>query len=386
MSRVISTAPRQRRYKVAFSAVWVLTAALHVGSAQDPRDTTLSDVERAYPLRLSLRLESEASIARGADFLEERQAANGSWASNPAVTSYAALAHLNMGTRADDDAGAPLIRALDFLASCSGKSGAIVNKGTRQYALPTTAVALQALVQGSRPEHLGAAMGAQSYILGTQHKGGGFPTVPGRTPDLIATVYALEALNIARLRQLGGPDALSPDAPALASAGRFILSCQQIDRVETTDPQSMPGFFHPRPGGNKGLETTVAMPASRALLTCAGLRGMLYSGVPPTSERVLSAVSWLEVNAGVDENPGFGEHGYYTYLLGYARTLRACDLAGVNLSNAPNLRNWRNALTGELLRRQAGPGVWRPGLPEWWENKPELVTSYAMFALANALL
>ena len=128
------------------------------------------------------------------------------------------------------------------------------------------------------------------------------------------------------------------------------------------------------------------MPASPAFLTCCGLRGLLYTGLETSSPRVVQAMHWLNEHAQIDVNPGYDQRGYYTYLLGFARTMRACEVAGADFTNTAKLRDWRNLVTAELLKRQTGLGQWRKGERDWWENNPELITAYAIFTLSNTLL
>jgi hypothetical protein len=97
-------------------------------------------------------------------------------------------------------------------------------------------------------------------------------------------------------------------------------------------------------------------------------------------------MGWLDRHVSVGENPGLGQDGYYTYVLSFTRAMRACELAGVDFHDYPRLRDWRNAVTREMMKRQTGAGTWRPGTPGWWENSPALVSTYAMFILANTLL
>ena len=50
--------------------------------------------------------------------------------------------------------------------------------------------------------------------------------------------------------------------------------------------------------------------------------------------------------------------------------------------DAGKAHDWRNDLTAELAKRQQADGSWTNKNPQWFENDPNLATSFALIALS----
>ncbi|MDT8391499.1 MAG: prenyltransferase/squalene oxidase repeat-containing protein [Lentisphaeria bacterium] len=356
-------------------------------------------VIRQAPLATSLRLEMEAAITHGAYFLSGSQDARGSWGKNPCVTAMAVMACAN-ASRSDRQApfepmpkrGVPspsssppdtlspiqqlnrqkaaerentIQRGLDYVISCLRRDGSIANETTAQYSVLSTAICLQAIA--SHPEtgtRAAARRASLAYLIRNQADDGGFSPGRGGNSHLGTTLYVMEALYLSALNTPFDDAGISA---ALDKAGTHIS--RQNNRDHSTPPPSPPGMSFG--------------PASHA---AAIVRGLVYAGAGPGSAELRHALTQLDKAFSVTENPGLGQRGYYTYLLGALKTLRVCEQIGVDLSVYPRLKNWRNESARELMKRQTGFGRWRQGESDWRENNPDIVTANVMFALVNILL
>lgn len=357
-----------------------------------------STVTQRAPLTTSLRLEMEAAIAHGASFLSESQTPRGSWGDNPCVTAMAVMAYTNASRsnhkvfshfmiEPDDappssDGNSPaekqrtrpqnsvkpkalIQNALDYLVSCLQQDGSITNERTAQYNVLSTAICLQALA--AHPEkgtYTIAMRESLAYLIRNQSADGGFPPNREGNSNLGTTLYVMEALYLCALNtSIEEVDI----AAALTQAGTYIS--RQITRENPECPSSLPG-----------------MPSGPTSQTVSIARGLIYAGAGPGSEDLRKALTQLDHQFSVTENPGLGQRGYYTYLLSALKTFRICEQVGIDLSVYPRLKNWRNESARELMKRQNGFGRWRKGQSDWWENNPEIVTANVMFSIVNILL
>ena len=83
----------------------------------------------------------------------------------------------------------------------------------------------------------------------------------------------------------------------------------------------------------------------------------------------------------LDENPGLGQQGLYYYYHTFAKTMAVLgeptltDAAGVS-------HDWRAELVAALAKRQQPEGGWVNPADRFMEGDPNLVTAYALLALA----
>ena len=345
------------------------------------------------PVDDSTRLEALTAQRRGVRFLLARQLPDGSWGENPAVTSLATLALLNCGENEEPAIPAAAERGVTFIVEHLPQPAADslpVPSAATGYPVLATAVGVLAILRLDRPADHPTVGRLRQYLLNAQclnvaptdPRYGGFCAVPGGAPDLATTDYVLEALYLS--------DTLdrTPDRTAVAekayqayrAAAGFLSRCQCLSAT----PESPEiGWFAPMPP--ETADSRALPPRSRGHLTCIGLKSLLYSRVSPADRRVQLAGAWLEQRFSLSANPGSpGNAGYFTYLHALSRTLNVWERATV--AGAPPFRPaWRRALVEELLSRQQANGGWLNESADWWENRAELTTAYALLAMELAL-
>jgi squalene-hopene/tetraprenyl-beta-curcumene cyclase len=117
-------------------------------------------------------------------------------------------------------------------------------------------------------------------------------------------------------------------------------------------------------------------------MTYAGLKSYLYCGVSRSDPRVQAAWRWLRAHYTVSENPGMRDAGLFYHYHTMAKTL---DVYGQRVVTdlGGGRHGWATDLAAELARRQQRDGSWVNANPRWLEDNPQLVTSYALLALAR---
>ncbi|MEE9602613.1 MAG: prenyltransferase/squalene oxidase repeat-containing protein, partial [Thermoguttaceae bacterium] len=178
-----------------------------------------------------------------------------------------------------------------------------------------------------------------------------------------------------------------PDDEAVKKALVFISRCQNLEtehnttKFSTKNPDG--GFYYtPAAGGSSQAgETPDGGLRSYGSMTYAGLKSLLYAGVGPDDPRVKAAVEWTEKFYNLDSNPGMGNAGLYYYYHIFAKAL---DATGKDLvKDAKGKKhNWRVELIAKLIERQRPDGSWINENERWLEGDPNLVTAYALLALA----
>jgi hypothetical protein len=116
-------------------------------------------------------------------------------------------------------------------------------------------------------------------------------------------------------------------------------------------------------------------------MTYAGLKSMIYAGLTPEDPRVQAAYEWIQRHYTVEENPGMGPQGLFYYYHTFAKALGT--LGHEELTDAEGQpHDWRADLARQLLAAQQDDGSWVNEHPRWLEGDPNLVTGYALMALA----
>jgi hypothetical protein len=207
--------------------------------------------------------------------------------------------------------------------------------------------------------------------------------VPGRPgPPYAESNVSATALSTEALRAAG----VAPSHPRLGMALRFLCRCQN----HGDDPGIDDGGFHMQPGDDLRNKAGVACAdhtgrvryRSYGSMTADGLRGLLACGLSAESPRVRVALGWLESNFSAAVTPGRFAPGrevlrdsvYYYYCNSLARALTAAGAGGPV--------GWRDALAGELVRRQRPDGSWVNDAVEVREDDPVVATAHAVAALA----
>jgi squalene-hopene/tetraprenyl-beta-curcumene cyclase len=112
---------------------------------------------------------------------------------------------------------------------------------------------------------------------------------------------------------------------------------------------------------------------------------MIYCGVSKDDPRMKKAIEWLRQHYTVDENPGMPPHLRHRGLYYYYHTMAKClDALGEDQFTDANgvKHDWRADITAALAKRQRPDGSWVNDNDRWMEGDPNLVTGYALMALA----
>ncbi len=334
-------------------------------------------------------VEREQAVIRAIEYLRTQgQADDGSFtkATGPAVTALVTAAILRHGRSAQE----PFIaKSLKYLEGFVREDGGIyqTDSAHRNY---ETCLAVLAFSEANKDgRYTPLLKKAERFVKSLQwdedegHERtspnfGGAGYGKSKRPDLSNTTFMLDAL-----KSLGN----GPDDPAIQKALLFVSRCQNLESEHNTTefPAKNPdgGFYYtPAAGGSSqaGLTDNGGL-RSYASMTYAGLKSMIYAGVGPNDPRVKAALAWLKKNYALDSNPGMGDSGLYYYYNTFAKALDALgqetfvDAAGVT-------HRWRDELAAELVKRQRSDGAWTNENARWMEGDANLVTGYALLALA----
>ena len=116
-------------------------------------------------------------------------------------------------------------------------------------------------------------------------------------------------------------------------------------------------------------------------MTYAGLKSMIYAGVNPNDPRIKAAVQWVQKHYDLSSNPGLGKAGLYYYYHTFAKALHAINQPLIEDTYGKK-HDWRAELITELANRQQTDGSWVNENDRWLEGDRNLVTGYALLALA----
>ncbi len=334
--------------------------------------------------------ELERVIQAGSRYLAEiGQAEDGSFSAEagPAVTALAVTGLLRTGTPPDAEV---IRRGIDYLLSFSKPSGGI-HPDESPYANYETAISVMALAacndDGRYDETLAKA---EAFLKGLQWDGGesidpADPAYGGagygskQRPDLSNTAFLIEALRTA---------GVSEDDPAIQRALVFVSRTQNLEGPANTLPfpaKNPDGGFYYTPangGESQAGETPNGGLRSYASMTYAGLKSMIFAGLDREDSRVQAAVTWLRKHYTFEENPGMGDSGLFYF---YQTAAKALDALGEDaFTDAAGVaHDWRAELVSELASRQQPDGSWINANSRWLEGDPNLVTAYALLALAS---
>jgi len=333
-----------------------------------------------------------AAIARAAAFLvEEGQAADGSFSAQagPAVTALAVTALVRSGTPAD----APAVqRGIAHLLSFRHADGGIhpADSAVSNYETSIALLALEACNKDGR--HDAVIKSARAFVSGLQWDDGegaasADPAYGGagygrkNRPDLSNTAFLIEAL-----RSVGA----GADDPAIQRALVFVSRTQNLEGPHNTlpFPAKNPdgGFYYTPAAGGESQAGAAGQGGLRSYgsMTYAGLKSMIFAGLTRDDPRVKAALEWLARHYTFAENPGLGDAGLYYYFQTAAKALDA--LGEETFTDAGGAKHaWRSELADAIIGRQQPDGSWVNANPRWMEGDPNLVTSYALLALASCL-
>jgi squalene-hopene/tetraprenyl-beta-curcumene cyclase len=325
---------------------------------------------------------------RGVTFLRPRQDAKGGWSTQrePGVTALVVTALLRSGHVAPGES--VVTKALAYLEGFISPKGGLSEAPHANY---STSIALLAFREANAKGRYDRTINAgQEFLKSMQwdesegksrddafYGGAGYGGSNSR-PDLSNTAFFIEAL-----RETGLP----ADDPNLKKAIIFVSRCQNLKSEFNDQPWSSKindgGFVYTAANGGQSM----AGPApdgglrSYASMTYAGLKSMIYAGLVRDDPRVKAALTYITNHYTLDENPGLGQQGLYYYYHTFAKTMALLgeptltDAAGVS-------HDWRSELVAAISKRQLAEGGWVNPADRFMEGDPNLVTAYALLALA----
>ncbi len=378
------------------------------------------------------------AIARGASWLESRQADDGSWSnpSHPALTALPAWALSASGA-----ATGAIARAAAFVRSCAQPDGGIYAQvpGRRGGALGTynTAICMTALHFADNAGSIREIQNARNYVAATQLVGddgpagsgaGGFGyerNSPNGYADLNNSAWAIAAMRLTQDVEEARPAGEAHADIDWDAALAFVDSMQVHAGDAGADPDDAGGFLYRRENGEgaaspEGMASAGAgrrgapppevlerlkkerggkPPPSNAAaaqsrpplrsygsITYSGLEAMIFAQVGRDDPRVVSAIDYARRHWTLDENPGMGQQGlfYYYTIMARALSLLDIDVLPAAKDGAPDVR-WRDDLIAKVVSLQRDDGSWVNSNNRFWENDPVLCTSYALLALEYSL-
>ncbi len=380
----------------------VLGPALLEEAAAQSRETGAT----APPAKTDLARSAEKSIGRGLAFLRSRQdKASGAWLMQgepeAGITALALTAFLRAPR--DEGGGADMSKTVAWIASLAKEDGSIFAGELANY---VTSAAVLALEETDDPRFAPIIAKAQKYLVRCQcdeaegftpdnklYGGAGYGGAD--RPDLSNLAFAMDALHASGLPK---------ESDAYRKALVFLNRCQnssETNKDEWKDPDTGEVFVSGNDGGgiympasSKAGVVTLPdgkkIPRSYGSMTYALLKCYLIAGLPKDDPRVKAAMGWIRKNFTLDENPGFdvsadpeaAQQGLYYY---YFMMAKALDLYGERtfVDGSGRERHWARELADKLVAIQRADGSWINEKTRWWENVPELATSYAVLALTH---
>jgi squalene-hopene/tetraprenyl-beta-curcumene cyclase len=327
-------------------------------------------------------------IDRALAFLRPRQDAKGGWSTQrePGITALVATAILRSGRATKGDPMAT--KALKYLEGFIGPKGGLSEAPHANY---TTSIALVAFQQANVNGRYDRVIKAGQDFLKTMqwdegegksredasYGGAGYGGSNSR-PDLSNTAFFVESL-----RETGLP----ADDPNLQKAIVFVSRCQNL-RSEFNDQAwagkvNDGGFIYTAANGGSSMGGKEANGGLRsyASMTYAGLKSMIYAGLSREDPRVKAALTYITHHYSLDENPGLGQQGLYYYYHTFAKSMSVLETPTITDASGVS-HDWRAELVAALAKRQQPDGSWVNSADRFMEGDPNLVTAYALLALA----
>ena len=336
---------------------------------------------------------------KAAKYLQDTQDKNGGWSTDktPGVTGIVLTGLLRTGqTTPQDPVGQKALKYIESLVNPAKKH--IAGKGDAKVQLQNyvTSINVMALIEAKQGDKYKAIIGDAVEFLkklqwdedeGKTEKDpffGGAGYDSKSRPDLSNTQMFLDALKSA---------GIGPDDPAMKKALKFVNRCQNIKGETNDQPWAKlindgSFIYTPAIGGatkvvDKALDNG-ALPGYGSM-TYAGIKSMIYCGVPKDDDRIKKAYEWIKQNYSVDGNPGMPEPrakwGLYYY---YHTMAKSLDALGVDyVVDAKGVKHdWRKDITEALAKRQRPDGGFINSAANWMEADENLVTGYALMALS----
>jgi squalene-hopene/tetraprenyl-beta-curcumene cyclase len=331
----------------------------------------------------------QQTLDRAVEYLKTKgQAADGSFNAQvgPGLTAVVTSGLLRNGLGPDDPVVA---KGLKYLEGFIQKDGGVYRPGG-QLENYETCLAIMCFTDANRDRRYeNAIKAADKYLKASQwgdgldksdprYGGGGYGK--HKRPDLSNTSFLIDALKAA---------GNGPEDEAMKRALVFVSRCQNLETENNTTPFAAKnpdgGFYYTPVGEGESFAGKTADGGLRsyASMTYAGLKSMIYAGVGPEDPRVKAALKWAQMHYGLDSNPGIQPPlaGLYYYYHTFAKALDASGLRLIEDDKGVK-HDWRRELLAELVHRQRPNGSWINEESKWLEGDPNLVTGYALLALA----
>ena len=351
--------------------------------AADPAEKAASKVTGVDPAKV------QAARAKATAFLKAAQNADGSWTNSkaPGVSGLVTYALLRSGVSAED----PVIKkAIAHLLTFRQKDGGIYNAESAHGNYETSIVLLALTAANTDKRYQKELADALAYLKKAQwdssegiapsdikYGGAGYGRT-GDRPDLSNTVYLLEALKAAGVKE---------DDEAMKNAIIFVSRCQNLESEANTTPFAGKindgGFYYTPAAGGSSMagKTENGGLRSYGSMTYAGLKSFIYAGLKADDPRVKAALTWISKHYTVKENPGMGQQGLYYYYHTYSKALAAVGKPEV-MDDKGTAHNWRVELGEQILSLQKDDGSWVNMEARWFEGDPNMATSLALLSLA----
>jgi squalene-hopene/tetraprenyl-beta-curcumene cyclase len=325
---------------------------------------------------------------RGIAFLRPRQDAKGGWSTQrePGITALVITALLRSGQVTP---GEPVVtKALTYLESFISPKGGLSEAPHANY---STSIALLAFREANAKGRYDRTIKAGQEFLKTMqwdesegktrndafYGGAGYGGTNSR-PDLSNTAFFIDAL-----RETG----LSADDPNLQKAIVFVSRCQNLKSEFNDQPWASKindgGFVYTAANSGQSMAGQASGGGLRsyASMTYAGLKSMIYAGLTRDDPRVKAALTYITQHYTLDENPGLGQQGLFYYYHTFAKTMTVLGESKLT-DSAGTAHDWRAELVAALAKRQQPEGSWVNPADRFMEGDPNLVTAYALLALA----
>jgi len=357
---------------------------------------------------LSLRLEIEHAINKGVAWLKKQQdSETGAWSETdqPALTALAVAAMLGDPSLAKTPSTKfpPQIKkGLAFITSKQKSDGGIYGKGLATY---NTSLSMMALMQGGDPASEAIIRSARKFLINQQSDfdargktdnlfdgGIGYGGTYAHS-DLSNTHLALEALYYSKKYLSDTTEGAGEFDLDWDAAIEFVEKCQNSEKTMRTlgkdyalNKKDRGGFIY-FPGDTKAGEQETAdgkiALRSYGSMSYAGMLSFIYADMDKQDPRIQAALTWLQQNYSIDENPGLKSQGLYYYYHTMAKALTLYGADTLTLKDGSKIK-WREKLALKLFDDQSRDGSWiNNGSSRWWEDDPILVTAYTLLTLEH---
>ncbi len=346
---------------------------------------------RPFRTRADESATSAELTAKAVGFLKPRQAEDGSWSATrnePGITALVVTSLLRSKVVTPSE---PVVtKALTYLERFLGPEGGLSEAAHANYATSIALLAFHEANVGGRYDSV--IRQGQTFLKSKQwdekegkephdafYGGAGYGGNNSR-PDLSNTTFMIGAL-----RETGVPS----DDPAFKRALVFLSRCQNLKSEFNDQPWASKvndgGFVYTAANGGSSVAGTNADGGLRSYsaMTYAGLKSMIYAGLTKDDPRVKAAYAYVTKHYSLDENPGLGQVGLYYYYQTFAKALALWGQPEL-IDAEGKKHDWRAELVAALAKRQAANGSWVNPADRFMEGDPNLVTAYALLALAYA--